>query len=671
MRKNLVILLTLCLLVLAVPFAVAAAAPAAPEIQLTQWPGEGDTFRIGEYMEWRAAFAPIEGDAEKDEHWDVDNVEFRVFSNGKEINHWWWGWYFNEEDQMNYSDNCGMDVEKNGKLRVEAYVNYHHYYWVDDNDNLDEWVQSNAGVLEYDIAKGAPLGEIQFWENSEIQEGRPLDVAFAIPRTPDWEDPTFRMEDRFFAPVLQYSVVKKGTKDRVDIAARRKAKAYHETRLDQWEWWDDQLQQQVYYAGANVVITNDLDAGEYVVTAKVVDKTGNHDPSPEFTTTVKVGEPASGITITFDKDYYELGDKATITIDAVDARTFNIWIGTPDGKTDLREVVKAKNGNYSYTTKALSSSGMINVEVYSMDGLDLENIARANADVRGYVRISADKKEYDVGDTAKLTLTAYGASEFYVNTNIERADGTREFRYTETVEATDGAAVYEIDLDEAETVYIEAWTNTPTQWYEGAHYTIVVLDEEEKPISLKAPKGLTAKVSGTNIQLAWKAVENAQQYIVYRRSGDDDYEEIGQTAELKYLDNTVKAGILYSYRVSAFATNKIGDEFESNTSAEKSSIVLAQAKKLTAKSKTSKTMALSWKAVAGAGSYEVYYTTSKKAPKASTKATTSTSDLSLTVNQGLKGNKTYYVYVRAIKALDNGTTIIGPWTAAVTVKVLK
>ena len=81
-------------------------------------------------------------------------------------------------------------------------------------------------------------------------------------------------------------------------------------------------------------------------------------------------------------------------------------------------------------------------------------------------------------------------------------------------------------------------------------------------------------------------------------------------------------------------------------------------------------MVVSWKTVTGAGAYEVYYTTAKKAPRVSTPGTKTTSELTLTVD-GLKAKKTYYVYVRAIRNLDSGATIYGPWSKAATVKIAK
>ena len=62
--------------------------------------------------------------------------------------------------------------------------------------------------------------------------------------------------------------------------------------------------------------------------------------------------------------------------------------------------------------------------------------------------------------------------------------------------------------------------------------------------------------------------------------------------------------------------------------------------------------------------------TDKKAPTATTKASKSTSDLKLSVKK-LKAGKTYYVYVRAVRKLDDGTKVVGPWSKAAKVKIKK
>ena len=37
----------------------------------------------------------------------------------------------------------------------------------------------------------------------------------------------------------------------------------------------------------------------------------------------------------------------------------------------------------------------------------------------------------------------------------------------------------------------------------------------------------------------------------------------------------------------------------------------------------------------------------------------------------LKAGKTYYVYVRAVKKLDDGTKVVGPWSKAAKIKIKK
>lgn len=673
MKKVFSLLLTLCLLALSLPLTATAETvkPETPVLEFLSGPSDGSSWRIGDSMQFRLRFNWPEQDESKGEGWNPDEIQLRVTYNGKEADHWWHGWWQEETEEgiVYYSGDCWHDINSNGAMRIEGWINWHHWYWVDENDNIDEWVMTDVVAADFQIAKGAPFGEVSIWTVNEPVEGKPLRLGFSVPRTPDWEDPTFRTDgDQFVAPYVQYKVVNKDTGKRVDIAARA---AYHEASMGPWEWWDDPSQQQIYAYGASVTVTNALDAGTYEVTARVVDKRNNHDKSPEATTTFKVGNPASGVDINFDKERYELGDKAVITIDAEDARSFRIHVYAPDNKWDIDKTVKAKNGSFKYTTDVLRWQEDIRVEVYQVDGIDLEDkYAYATAQVDGFVRIAPDKKEYDVGDTAKLTLSAFEAEEFGVEVTIQRADNTVEYKWNEMVAAQDGQAVYELELEEPEQVYIRVWANSSEHWYQDARCTLEVLDEDEKPIKLKAPKGLTITAPDGKMTLNWKEVENAQSYLVFRRSGDEDYDEIASVTETSFVDKTAKAGILYSYRVAAFAVNKSGVEYMSPTSTEKSFVLLSQIKKVTLSSKASKTLVASWKKITGASAYEVYYTTSKKAPKTSTPATATTTELTLKA-EGLKGGKTYYVYVRPIRTLDNGTTIYGPWSEKVTIKVSK
>ena len=66
------------------------------------------------------------------------------------------------------------------------------------------------------------------------------------------------------------------------------------------------------------------------------------------------------------------------------------------------------------------------------------------------------------------------------------------------------------------------------------------------------PVTVTAKKSGSTIKLSWKAVTNAQKYVVYRRvAGKSTWTKLYTTKTLAFTDKTAKKGVYYEYSVRA------------------------------------------------------------------------------------------------------------------------
>jgi hypothetical protein len=82
-------------------------------------------------------------------------------------------------------------------------------------------------------------------------------------------------------------------------------------------------------------------------------------------------------------------------------------------------------------------------------------------------------------------------------------------------------------------------------------------DSTSPPAGLSAPAGLVAaQVSLTEIALTWNAVTGASSYLLERASAANPgvFAAVGGTlATTSYTDNTVTAGVAYSYRVAAVA----------------------------------------------------------------------------------------------------------------------
>lgn len=74
----------------------------------------------------------------------------------------------------------------------------------------------------------------------------------------------------------------------------------------------------------------------------------------------------------------------------------------------------------------------------------------------------------------------------------------------------------------------------------------------------KMSKIYTTALSDTRVELRWNAVEGATAYVIYRKGSS--YTEIGQTAELKFVDENNAYGKKYTYKVVPY--NETGEQGE-------------------------------------------------------------------------------------------------------------
>ncbi|MGN0594012.1 MAG: right-handed parallel beta-helix repeat-containing protein [Hominimerdicola sp.] len=74
-------------------------------------------------------------------------------------------------------------------------------------------------------------------------------------------------------------------------------------------------------------------------------------------------------------------------------------------------------------------------------------------------------------------------------------------------------------------------------------------------VTLSAPKGLiSSDVFADNLKITWKAVSEADGYAVFRKiqGSDDDFVQIGETAENNYVDKGLASKVKYVYVVKAY-----------------------------------------------------------------------------------------------------------------------
>lgn len=212
-----------------------------------------------------------------------------------------------------------------------------------------------------------------------------------------------------------------------------------------------------------------------------------------------------------------------------------------------------------------------------------------------------------------------------------------------------------------------------SKWGESYHVYILAEDingEKETdyasaPFELVMPKSSITKAepSDTGVLVKWIKAEGFTNYNVYRSdslNGTYSYLASVTGGSLKYTDITAKGGKTYYYKVRPY-TKAYGTTMYGVWSAAKKVTVLSDTK-LTAEPKSGVTIRLSWTAVSGAQSYEIYRATNAAGPYTYVKSTTGTS----TSDTGLVASTRYYYMVRAKKTV-NGETQYSKYASAVTV----
>ena len=154
---------------------------------------------------------------------------------------------------------------------------------------------------------------------------------------------------------------------------------------------------------------------------------------------------------------------------------------------------------------------------------------------------------------------------------------------------------------------------------------------------------VTNAASSGSPKLSWKAVEGAVSYQVYRStSKNGTHTLVKTTTGTSFTNTSAKAGRTYYYKVVAAASNSAANSADSTIVYR--TCDLAQPKVTVTNVASSGDPKVSWKAVDGAVSYQVYSSTSRNGAYTLTKTTTGTSY----THTSAKVGKTYYYKVRAV-----------------------
>jgi xyloglucan-specific exo-beta-1,4-glucanase len=168
-----------------------------------------------------------------------------------------------------------------------------------------------------------------------------------------------------------------------------------------------------------------------------------------------------------------------------------------------------------------------------------------------------------------------------------------------------------------------------------------------------APTAMTATAGNNQVSLSWSAVAGATSYNIYRSTtAGQQGSSVGTSANTSFVDTTAVNGTSYFYQVTA--VNAGGEGSASTQSAgvtPTAPVTLPAAPTGVSAMLSSGQVTVTWAAVTGATSYNVYRSTVQGAPGTSVGSTATTSFVDSTVVNGT----TYYYQVTAVNSAGEGT----------------
>jgi len=175
---------------------------------------------------------------------------------------------------------------------------------------------------------------------------------------------------------------------------------------------------------------------------------------------------------------------------------------------------------------------------------------------------------------------------------------------------------------------------------------------------LPQPKLTMSNVSDTGkIKLSWKAIDGAETYHIYRsatgKSGS--FTKLSETTKTSFTNTSVGAGKVFYYKVKAIHSNSAANSAFSG--AQKRTCDLPRPDVTATNVASSGKIKLSWKAVDGAKSYQVYRSATGK--DGSFTKLGETTKLSYT-NTSATAGKLYYYKVKAVHSNSAANSAFSP-----------
>ena len=173
----------------------------------------------------------------------------------------------------------------------------------------------------------------------------------------------------------------------------------------------------------------------------------------------------------------------------------------------------------------------------------------------------------------------------------------------------------------------------------------------------------TKAINYKTVQISWSSVDNADGYMVYRRTADSGWKKIAsRVTDISYKDQKAVTGTTYYYTVKAYSYawgEMTVSSYDKDGVAGKAR--LGKVKIATANSESYSTIRVTWNKVSGANGYKVYRSTSKDGKYAAIGSTAKNSAVTFLDKKAVTG-KTYYYKVCAYRNVS-GKKVYGSYSA--------
>lgn len=173
----------------------------------------------------------------------------------------------------------------------------------------------------------------------------------------------------------------------------------------------------------------------------------------------------------------------------------------------------------------------------------------------------------------------------------------------------------------------------------------------------------TKAINYKTVQISWSSVDNADGYMVYRRTADSGWKKIAsRVTDISYKDQKAVTGTTYYYTVKAYSYawgEMTVSSYDKDGVAGKAR--LGKVKIATANSESYSTIRVTWNKVSGANGYRVYRSTSKDGKYTAIGSTAKNSAVTFLDKKAVTG-KTYYYKVRAYRNVS-GKRVYGSYSA--------